>query len=152
MKLKYILTLLIISINTSISLGQTGLYKCNKYEFKSESEPSTNRKENDTKILTLNLEAINNRYFMWRDSDQDKKDGEDVFFKWNIKNKIDANYVKDKNYVQSTYEARMELLGVEVGETMYLFKIDDLNDKSLNIIIYSPKFNTRHYFYNLTKL
>lgn len=145
-----ILTVLLISIYSS-SFSQTGLYKCNEFKFKSESNPASDRSETDTKILTLSFDGIENNYFIWRMRDPDNKNGDDVFFKWNIKSKVDATFNKEENYVQTIYSAKLELLGEEVSELQYLYKIDDVTDKSLTVIIYSPQFKTRHYFYNLTK-
>lgn len=130
--------------------AQTGIYQCSNFAFKSELNPAKDRNEFDTKILTLDLDAISNKYFMWRVTDD--VSGQDVFFRWNIKSKIESSYDKENNLVTTSYEVKMEILGVESGEMMYLYKIDDLNDKSLNILIYNSKFKSRQYFYNLKKI
>ena len=149
MKTIIIFTIVLINFIIGNCYGQSGMYKCNYYEFKSEDDPSKNTIETDTKILILDLEALDHKNVMWRLPDPEKKGGGDVFLKWNIKNVTDAKFVKEKNYVQTTYEVKVELSGVEVDRIEYLYKIDDLNNKSITIIIYHPKSNTRQYFYNL---
>ena len=148
--MRLILPMLLFLIYNTTSIAQTGLYKCTDFEFKSEFDPSSNRSETDTKILILSFDGLESNYFMWRMRDPDNSSGEDIFFKWNIKNKVDATFNKEENYVQTIYSAKLELLGEEVSELQYLYKIDDVTDKSLTVIIHSPKFKTRQYFYNLT--
>ena len=151
--MKKTITFLIMTILTGSVFGQTGLFKSKHYEFKNETDPSKNNLTKDTKILTLNFDAIENKYFIWREKDPDDEvNGNDIFYKWNIKSKIDANYDKSKNIVQTIYSAKWELSGVETKHEFYIYKIDDLNDKSLNIIIYNPISKTSYCFYNLIKI
>jgi len=145
---KFFIPFLFIII-ASNSFAQTGLYTCNHYEFRSKIDSSKNIKEFDTKILTLDFDAITNKYFMWRTTDE--QSGSDVFFKWNIKTKGEVIYNKPQNIVQTIYLAKIEVAGVETSNESLIYKIENTIDKSMHILIYSPKYKTSLCFYNLVK-
>lgn len=146
----YILFAAILAcISANRVFAQRGLYKCIHFEFKNENDPSKNLLKTEEQILTIDFDAVSNKYVMLRVKNEET--GEDFFYKWNIKYKVDANYDNTKNIVQTTYSSKFEVLGIEIDKVIYIYKIDDINDKSLNIIVYDPEYKTRTYFLKLQK-
>jgi hypothetical protein len=74
-----------------------------------------------------------------------------LFLKWNIKIKIDETKDKEKNLNITRYKANLEMLGIETDVIDYIYVLEDLNDKSLNFVINSPK-KGMNIFYNVKKL
>ncbi len=74
-----------------------------------------------------------------------------MFLKWNIKIKIDETKDKEKNLNITRYKANLEMLGIETDVIDYIYVLEDLNDKSLNFVINSPK-KGMNIFYNVKKL
>ncbi len=142
------LTFALITFSLTL-FGQTGIYKSNHYEFKNELNPSKNNIQYDTKVLIIDFDATMNKYLIWRVTDSES--GEQYIYKWNIKSIVDSKLDKSKNILQTIYSAKWVIEGVEAGDLVYIYKIDDLNDKSLNIIIYSTQ-KTQMCFYNLKSL
>ncbi len=146
-----ILFSILLSFFLQVSFGQIGLFESNSYEFRSETAPTNNKKESIKNTFMIDFISITNKHFTWR-LPRENDNEEDALIRYNIISKVEEKYISNGNFNQTVYLAKAEILGVEADEKYYLYKIDDLNDNSLNIVIYSIKFQTRFIFYNLTRI
>lgn len=137
-------------MNLHYTYSQTGIYISATYEFTSERDITLNHIDSGSYLLTIDFDAVINKYFMWRQKGEGNE--EDLFLKWAIISKVDTKFDKQKNLVVSTYEAKFEFLGLQTDDIVYLTAIDDLNDNSYNICIYNPKYQSTSCFYKLKKI